>query len=402
MTNNSEQPPSSPRTGVSGDIVILLVFFFIGTILFVSFAMEFHIAGAGKATSTSAVPVSVTEFNVTATPDPSELATGIVTPGSFFITDTVTSSVPGMPSLTPGIQSKTNTPVKSNTPGSYVYKSSTPVKPKAPTKTYAPVRTSTKTRTPTATATSTATATITAVSSCATEYPVTSLPVSGDTWIESNAPTTNHMLDPLLSLRADNNGDQRILLKFDLSSLSGLPIADAKLYFYINSTSGATISLYGLSRYWVGSQATWKLAETGTEWTNAGGDYNIEPIISVVKMSGADCRVQLDITKLFRDWPTPSAEHGVILIAAGTPGEISISSSRATAYPPILLLVTVTPTVTVTSTSTLTPTSTITETPTITATVTGTSTPTHTPTLTATVPPTLTLTLTPTLTATVP
>lgn len=399
MANNSERPPSSPPAGISGDIIILLLFLGIGTILFVSFAAGFIAQGQGTATPISSQPAIGTKYGSTVTPTPSVSVTETGTPTSLFITGTVTPLVSGMPSLTHIVQ------VKTNTPGSYVYISSTP-KIKAPTRTNIPFRTSTRTNTPTATVTSTVTPTITPVTGCVTGEPGSGLPITGNTWIESNEPTLNHGSDPLLSLRADNNSDRRVLLKFDLSSLSGLPIADAKLYFYINSTSGATISLYGISRYWDASQATWKLAETGTEWTNVGGDYNVVPLISVVKTSDAYCRVQLDITTLFRDWPTPNAENGIILIAAGTPGDISISSSRATAYPypPILLLITTTPTASKTSTSTLTPTSTLTLTSTLTPTKTltpiSTLTPTSTVTTTVTDTPTPTPTPTPTATAT--
>jgi hypothetical protein len=398
MSNHSERI-STPPAGISGDVIILVVFFIIGTLLFASFAMGFIVFGQSSATLTPTPSIVSSKPSSTVTPTPSASSTGVGTPTLLFPSDTATPLYTGMPSLTSLVVPKTNTVVayKSSTP--VPYKSPVPpTKTKTPVRTNTPVRTVTRTRTPTVTATSTVTATITQVTGCVTEEPEPGLPVIADTWIGADEPTINHASDTLLSLRADNNGDQRILLKFDLSSLSGSSITNAKLYFYINSTSGATISLYGLSRYWEGTEVTWRLAEANvdTAWTKEGGDYNLEPLISVVKTADADCRVQLDVTKLFHDWSTTGSNQGVILIASGPSGEISISSSRATsiANRPVLLVVTTTPTVTVTSTSTST------DTPTVTATVTGTLTPTttSTPTATATLIPTLTPTATVTLT----
>jgi hypothetical protein len=376
MTNDSERA-SSPPNSISGDVIILFVFLLIGGIMFAVYVMGLSSPGEGSPTNTATLtrPVVTSKPAMTLTPTPSVSSTVTALP-TEPASPTLTRLAPGAPTLTPG---RIIYPTATTRPKTTAVKSSTPVR------TNTPVSTITHTPTRTVIVTSTITTTITPVNNdCATTDPGLGLPVVGDTWIESAGPTINHGSDTLLLLRADNNGDRRILLKFDLASFSGLSIASAKLYFYINSTninstSGATIYLYNAARYWEGIEATWRLAEVGTAWTNEGGDYNVVPIISIVVPKGtADCRVQLDLTALVRDWSTGSINNGVILIATGTSGEISISSSRATpiANPLVLLVVMATPTVTTTSTSTTTLTSTSTGTPTVTATVTNTPTPT--------------------------
>ena len=367
MTNNSGRTLSSPA-GFSGDVIILVVFLFIGGILFASFVMGFVFVGGTSSTATATLtPFAIASKSVpTLTSMPSTSSTVTNTPTVLF-TPSVTPLVSGVMSLTPiksktptvTARPKTSTPVKTTSA-----KTSTPVRTSTrtptPTSTFTPTITSsgptntptetgtetttptvtvtpTGTETPAVTTTSTPTQTITPAGVCATTNPGTGLPVSDDTWIESAAPTAVHGTETLLSIRADGGGDRRILLKFNLTSLTGPSVANAMLYFYINSTSGATIFLYKPVRSWVGTEATWLSAQSGANngWTSSGGDYNPVPIISTATM--ADCRVQLDVTKLVQDWLT-GPNNGVILIASGPSGEISIPSSRVTVNGPVLLV----------------------------------------------------------------
>lgn len=205
----------------------------------------------------------------------------------------------------------------------------------------------TATITETATVTITPTPTITPAGVCATPGSGLVLPVSDDTWIEAAAPTAVHGIDTTLSIRANSGGDQRILLKFNLPALiEGSSVVSAKLYFYINSNpitppSGATIFLYKPVTGWAGTSATWREAQSGTNWLIPGGDYNPAPIISTATMGG--CQVELDVTLLVQDWlSSPNPNNGIILIASGSSGEISIPSSSE-ANGPIILVVTNTP-----------------------------------------------------------
>jgi hypothetical protein len=352
MTNNTER--TSPLSIVfSGDVIILLVFLFTGTILFASYAMKVgFLQGISTTATPTLTPFVVASKVVRRTPTLLPL-TETSTP-TASLSPTVTSLATSLPSLTP-VKASTARP---NTSTPVPYKSNTPVKTKARAPTSTPVtETATITATPTVTGTptitstptTTATLTITPVSVCVTTDPGSGLLVNDDTWIDETAPTAVHGADPLLSIRADNGGDQRILIKFDIPSLSGSSVAEAKLYFYIinNNASEVTISIYKVTTSWKGTDASWQIAQSNEKWVklSGGGDYNPDPIAVVRMTTNAGCRVQLDVTTLVRDWfATPSTNNGVILIASGSPGMINIPSHRATdvfpANGPVLLVTT--------------------------------------------------------------
>ena len=311
MANNSERI-STPPAGLSGDVIILVVFLFIGGIMFAAYLIGLGSAGGVSPTATATLTPSV----VASKPMP-------ITPPNPSVSPTETS-------VSDALVSPTVTPLVTSAPS---LKPSTDVTEK-------------ETTTPTITATSTVTGiptitptpAITPAGVCATADPGQGLPVSDDTWIESAVQTAVHGADTYLSIRADSGGDRRILLKFNISSLSGSSVASAKLYFFINTTSGATIFLYKPVTSWKGTEATWESPQFGYIWAKPGGDYNpLLPIISTIPMAG--CRVELDVTTLVQDWfTTPSTNKGVILIASGSSGEIRIPSSRATANGPALLV----------------------------------------------------------------
>jgi hypothetical protein len=248
------------------------------------------------------------------------------------------------------VKTKTRTPVptstRTQTPTSTVTQTptvtitgtldtATPTVTSTPTVTETPTVTATPTET--GTATITPTPTITPVRYCASTPAAGVLSINADTWIDgtATAQTTNHGSDTL-SIRADNGGDQRILLKFDVTSAS---VSNAKLYFYIRPTpipSGATIFLYRLEKDWVESEATWQMAQSGISWSGASSDYYTVPYISTTTIG--NCWVELDVTTLVQYWiSNPTKNFGVILIASGPSGEISIPS-RNEANGPVVLI----------------------------------------------------------------
>ncbi|MCX6065374.1 MAG: hypothetical protein NT121_06425, partial [Chloroflexi bacterium] len=279
---NSFKPKLIPPDGVSGDAVILLVFLFIGGILFVAFVMGFAFVGAPRKASPTPSP-SISATRTPAATKTSMIGTAgaqtstqanlqtmtaqpisITASGTVFVAPSITpygtlpAPSPTIYSIiwtsTPFSLAKTNTPYVFKSPIPYVYKSSTPIFTRTPTITAtAPTSTATSTATstpnstvtttatptPTVTATFTATptSTITPVVCGATAPGAAVLKPTADTWIESAADTTNHGSDDTLYIRSNNNGDQRILMMFDLPS-SGT-VSSAKLFFNIATTSGA-------------------------------------------------------------------------------------------------------------------------------------------------------------------
>ncbi len=107
-----------------------------------------------------------------------------------------------------------------------------------------------------------------------------SLPASGDTYIVSNAATTNFGTSASLFAgeRAGSAAINRTLIKFDLSGLAGRTIVTATLRLvlaYVGSqyaTNDRILYAYRVraGRDWVTTQATWNIYKTGNSWTAAG------------------------------------------------------------------------------------------------------------------------------------
>jgi len=81
-----------------------------------------------------------------------------------------------------------------------------------------------------------------------------------------------------------HNGEERALLKFDLSELQNQHIkikkADIILYCYMLRPSSTTITVtpYEVNKYWEETETTWNNSEAGITWVTAGGDYSTTPV----------------------------------------------------------------------------------------------------------------------------
>ena len=98
-----------------------------------------------------------------------------------------------------------------------------------------------------------------------------------DTFLSSNAPTTNYGTDSKIEIGENNaltNYVFRGLIKFDLSSIpanSSITSAILSLWTETDYSSNArTLSAYRVLRAWSESQATWNVYTTGNNWGTAG------------------------------------------------------------------------------------------------------------------------------------
>lgn len=102
---------------------------------------------------------------------------------------------------------------------------------------------------------------------------------------------------------------------------SGAVVVEAHLSLWDNATNllgaGTNYGLYGLSRSFTVSQATWNSAAPGIEWTNRGGDYMTTPAGTGLPPDEADPWLHdFDATAIVRGWISdPSSEHGLLLRA---------------------------------------------------------------------------------------
>lgn len=96
-----------------------------------------------------------------------------------------------------------------------------------------------------------------------------------DTYIESGSPTTNHAVDSPLKVGGEGAGPSivRILIKFDLSSISDVFVATSATLRVNNSfsdTGSQTLQLFRLMRDWTESGATWNTYDGTNNWAGAG------------------------------------------------------------------------------------------------------------------------------------
>jgi hypothetical protein len=102
---------------------------------------------------------------------------------------------------------------------------------------------------------------------------------------------------------------------------SGAVVVEAHLSLWDNATNllgaGTNYGLYGLSRSFTVSQATWNSAAPGIEWTNRGGDYMTTPAGTGLPPDEADPWLHdFDATAIVRGWISdPGSEHGLLLRA---------------------------------------------------------------------------------------
>lgn len=113
-------------------------------------------------------------------------------------------------------------------------------------------------------------------------------PGAQETFIDKNSPTTNYHNDvDGLELwdKFDPIQTRRILISFTLPDLGAVTINSVtlSLYYYYKHPSyqdpnGKQTNIYTQPHTdWVDTEATWNIYKSGSNWTSAGGDYNLTP-----------------------------------------------------------------------------------------------------------------------------
>lgn len=99
---------------------------------------------------------------------------------------------------------------------------------------------------------------------------------TADTWINQDNATANYGTATSIWLGESASAASlgRLLVKFDLSALSGATILTATLTLTYNggddSSNARTVACYRVLRAWVEAQATWNVYSTGNSWATAG------------------------------------------------------------------------------------------------------------------------------------
>jgi endonuclease/exonuclease/phosphatase family metal-dependent hydrolase len=115
--------------------------------------------------------------------------------------------------------------------------------------------------------------------------------------------TTNLSNDPCLATRASDDAEyeRRSLLKFDTQNSipANSQISSAKLTVTVaaGNSESRTISAYRISQSYEEAQATWKVRNSSTTWSSAGGDY-AEKWASATVTNSVGSRVTFDVAAL--------------------------------------------------------------------------------------------------------
>jgi RHS repeat-associated protein len=121
-------------------------------------------------------------------------------------------------------------------------------------------------------------------------------------------------------------GDTRALLDFDTSSIPArVKVMSSELQLWKSTApgSGATFDLHELTRDFTESQATWLKANSTTNWTTPGGDYNPAALGSLTtggtptRLTWKDPQGQTaKFTPAIQRWvDDPAANHGLLIRA---------------------------------------------------------------------------------------
>ncbi len=127
---------------------------------------------------------------------------------------------------------------------------------------------------------------------------------SEDSYVRENAPTQNNGLSPLMSVNGNADNIDRLLVKFDVSSIpSGATVTQA------------TLTLCAPTNPPVNSQGrTHELRLATSSWTETGVTWNSQPAVSAVSgtltvPTTASC-LTVDVAADVQSWVDGAANYG--------------------------------------------------------------------------------------------
>jgi len=117
---------------------------------------------------------------------------------------------------------------------------------------------------------------------------VTIQPPQADASLDENSPNTNRSSGPVLNVRSWAAGDFRVLVRFDLSSITpGTAITSADLELCLDRISGdqstRTYGAHRVTKSWVEGEVTANQASNGVPWDTFFGDF--APATNTVNIS---------------------------------------------------------------------------------------------------------------------
>ncbi len=276
---------------------------------------------------------------------------------------TIRYSLPGsaaFPTPTP-----TATPTATDTPTITPTATDTPTPTITPTPTLTPTATDTPTITPTATDTSTPTLTPTptdtptptpTLTPTATPDTFTVILRSGldnyqgvrDTFLAGRDPAVNYGQAPLLNVSDKADDRNRILIFFDLGSLTTADLrrAELRLYpAYLSIPPQGSAIINRMKRPWTEDGANWHQALLGQAWHQPGaGGYDSDFVAAATDIINvtSDAALSFDVTNDVRAWLNGDPNYGWIVRLNGSELLMALASSeyaRLDLHPELVLTV---------------------------------------------------------------
>ena len=139
-----------------------------------------------------------------------------------------------------------------------------------------------------------------------------------DSYIEEEDIIANHGSGITLYVKSKEYGNERSLIRFDLSTISNnATIKSASLYLYYydydySNTSGRTYWTYKISSSWVEDEVTWIDRNSLDMWSTSGGDYITTNGVSIT-IPPSYGWVNWNVTDILSDWINGEPNYGFLI-----------------------------------------------------------------------------------------
>lgn len=149
----------------------------------------------------------------------------------------------------------------------------------------------------------------------------TELVLQADAATTLNSAYPDSLVDPngfSISVMSDIAGHGAERAIFEFGPLTAIPrdayVSDARLSVWCNGSDPSHRTVYGLTRTFDSSVATWNTAATGVKWTHPGGDYTTPSGAPLLSTDPGWC--DFEATSIVQGWTsTRGSEHGLLLKA---------------------------------------------------------------------------------------
>ncbi|HEX6915399.1 MAG TPA: Ig-like domain-containing protein, partial [Chitinophagaceae bacterium] len=143
-----------------------------------------------------------------------------------------------------------------------------------------------------------------------------------DAWLNQDKKTTNYPGNPLeVGKSFTGNKAKRAVLWFDISEIPASAIIQSATFSLrrVGGDGNSQVNyVHALTRSFVENKVTWNIANTGVNWTTAGGDYNLTALSNTI-VTSTNQFYNFDVTAAAQNWvATPAANYGLLVKTAET------------------------------------------------------------------------------------